>query len=150
MTRTSKYAAALLLATCAVPAFAQNAPDRIVLESKAGSVMTSTGGAYESAEIGKRLASGESMMLNDGATASVVYYYDNGNRKCVENYSGPNTYVIDDSCATAAAFVGSTSPGKSALVIVGAGLIAAALIESAGDVPVGPISSGPNGTLNIN
>ena len=148
MIRTSKYAAALLFAACAAPAFAQSAPDRIVLESKAGSVMTSNGGAYETAATGKLLAQGESMMLNDGATATVVYYYDNGDRKCVENYAGPNTYVIDDSCIKAAAWTGSGSPGKSALVILGAGLIGAAVIESMGeDVPVGPLSTGPNGSI---
>ena len=101
---------------------AQSKPDSIVLETKTGSVMTSTGGAYETVAPGKQLVTGESMMLTDGAKATVVYYYDNGDRKCVERYAGPNTYVIDDRC-TKAAWMTNGSPGKSALVIVGAMLL---------------------------
>jgi hypothetical protein len=86
------------------------------------------------------------MMLSDGAKATVVYYYDNGDRKCVETYAGPNTYVIDDRCIKAG-WVGNGSPGKSALVIVGAGLIGAAVLESMDKVPVGPLSTGPNGSI---
>ena len=134
---------ACLLAAVATPAFAQDPgkPDSIVLETKTGSVMTSSGGAYETAAAGKQLVEGESMMLTDGAKATVVYYYDNGNRKCVEQYAGPNTYVIDDRCIKAG-WVGNGSPGKSALVIVGAGLIGAAVLESMDKVPPGPISAG--------
>ena len=146
MTTTLKFTAALLAMACAAPAFAQDTPDRIVLESKAGSVMTTTGGAYETAPTGKQLVVGESMMLTDGAKATVVYYYDNGDRKCVEQYAGPNTYVIDDRC-TKAAWLPSGSPGKSAMVIVGAGLIGAAILNSMDDVPVGPLSTGPNGSI---
>lgn len=125
--------AASLLLLMTFPAQAQedvqSKPDSIVLESKVGSVMTSTGGAYETAGTGKQLVSGESMMLSDGANAIVAYYYDNGARKCVERYVGPNTFVIDDSCRKAA-WARSGSPGKSALIIVGAGLIGAAVLES--------------------
>jgi len=145
MTKTSSLLAASLLAMLAIPAMAQQSeqskPDSIVLETKTGSVMTSTGGAYESVAAGKQLVTGESMMLTDGAKATVVYYYDNGNRKCVERYAGPNTYVIDDSCKKAA-WMTNGSPGKSALIIVGAGLIGAAVLASMDDVPPGPISSG--------
>lgn len=134
--------AASLLAIMAFPAQSQtpNQPNRIILETKAGSVMTSTGGAYESVGAGKSLVSGESMMLTDGAKATVVYYYGNGDRKCVENYAGPNTYVIDDSCSNAA-WMPDGSPGKSALIIVGAGLIGTAILASMDDVPA-PVSAG--------
>ena len=133
---------ACLLAAVALPVVAQDQgkPDSIVLETKTGSVMTSTGGEYETAPAGKQLVQGESMMLTDGAKATVVYYYDNGDRKCVEQYTGPNTYVIDDSCIKAGWVNGS--PGKSALVIVGAGLIGAAVLESMDKVPPGHISAG--------
>jgi len=124
--------AALLLAVCAAPVFAQDQskPDSIVLETKVGSVMTSTGGDYQSADTGKLLVEGESMMLNDGAKAKVVYYYDNGNRKCVENYAGPNTIVIDDSCKAAAWL---TSNPRGTALIVGGALVAAALLTGSGD-----------------
>ena len=143
MPKLSMTTAALLLALSTAPVFAQDQakPDSIVLETKVGSVMTSSGGAYESAAPGKQLVEGESLMLTDGAKATVVYYYDNGNRKCVEQYAGPNTYVIDDRCIKAG-WVGNGSPGKSALVIVGAGLIGAAVLESKDKVPPGPISAG--------
>lgn len=143
MKKTSVLAVGLL-AMMALPALAQqpeqSKPDSIVLETKTGSVMTSTGGAYETASIGKQLVTGESMMLTEGSKATVVYYYDNGNRKCVEQYAGPNTYVIDDSCKKAA-WVNNGSPGKSAFVILGAGLIGAAVLASMDDVPPGPISA---------
>ena len=143
MPKLSMTTAALLLALSTAPVFAQDQakPDSIVLETKVGSVMTSTGGDFQSADTGKLLVDGESMMLTDGAKATVVYYYDNGNRKCVEQYAGPNTYVIDDRCIKAG-WVGNGSPGKSALVIVGAGLIGAAVLESKDKVPPGPISAG--------
>lgn len=146
MTKTLKFSAALLAMACAAPAFAQDTPERIVLETKLGSVMTTTGGAYETAATGKQLVAGESMMLSDGAKATVVYYYDNGDRKCVESYTGPNTYVIDDMCVKAG-WAGNGSPGKSGLVIAGAGLIGAAILESMDKVPVGPLSTGPNGNI---
>jgi len=140
--KTTNIFAASLLAMLAFPAVAQAQmqvrPDRIVLETTTGSAMTSTGGEYQTAATGKQLVTGESMMLTDGAKATVVYYYDNGNRKCVEHYAGPNTYVIDDSC-TKAAWMSNGTPGKSALVIVGAGLIGAAILASMDDVPPGPI-----------
>jgi len=145
MSKHSSLLAASLLAMMALPALAQeqeqSKPDSIVLETKTGSVMTSTGGAYESVGAGKQLVTGESMMLTDGAKATVVYYYDNGNRKCVEHYAGPNTYVIDDSCKKAA-WMTNGSPGKSAFIIVGAGLIGAAILESMDDVPPGTLSAG--------
>ena len=54
-------------ALAATPAFAQQGKtdwDKIVLEDKAGNVMTSTGGDYQTAEIGKLLVVGENMMLS--------------------------------------------------------------------------------------
>lgn len=127
MTKKTPLAAALLLALCAAPAFAQDQgkPDSIVLEAKAGSVMTSTGGDYVSADAGKQLVEGESMMLNDGAKATVVYYYDNGKRKCTEHYAGPNTFVIDDSCK-AAGWMNSGAQKKG--LIIGGALVAAGVI----------------------
>ena len=145
MTKMSMTTAALLLALSAAPVFAQDQakPDSIVLETKVGSVMTSTGGDYQSAATGKQLVEGESMMLNDGAKATVVYYYyyDDGKRfrKCVEEYRGPNTYVIDDSCKAAAWL--NTSSGKA--VIVGSAVVAAALlVGGSDDNNAPPISAG--------
>ena len=135
---------ACVIAAFSTPAFAQEPgkPDSIVLESTVGNVMTSTGGDYTTSAPGKQLAEGQSMMLSEGAKATVAYYYDNGERKCVEQYVGPNTYVIDDRC-TRAAYMSNGSPGKSALIITGAALVGAAILESMDKVPPGPLSAGP-------
>ena len=142
MMKTSSVLAASLLAMMAIPAMAQDQaqskPDSIVLETKTGSVMTSTGGAYESVAPGKQLVEGESMMLTDGAKATVVYYYDNGKRKCVEKYAGPNTFVIDDSCKAVAWL--TSNPRGTALVIGGA-VVAAALLSGGNDDDA-PVSAG--------
>lgn len=126
--KTTSLFAALLLAACVLPAFAQDQekPDKIVLEQKVGSVMTSRGGDYQTANLGSLLVRDESMMLSDGAKAKVVYYYDNGKRKCTENYAGPNTFVIDDSCKVAAYWTGSSK--ASVGIIVGSALVVAAII----------------------
>ena len=142
MPKHYQFTAALLLAVCAAPVFAQDQakPDSIVLETKVGSVMTSTGGDFQTADTGKQLVEGESMMLNDGAKATVVYYYDNGKRKCVEKYAGPNTFVIDDSCK-AAAWI--TSNPRGTALIVGGAVVAAALLAGGSDDDTGPpISAG--------
>lgn len=141
-----KMCAASLLAMMAMPALAQqdptsSKPEGIVLQAKEGSVMTSTGGAFESASVGKQLVSGESMMLTEGSKATVAYSYDNGARKCVEHYVGPSTVVIDDNC-TKAAWVSDGSQAKSAMIIVGAGLLGAAVLESMDEVAPGPLSAG--------
>ena len=148
MMLTSLAMAATLFAAGA-SAQGMGKPDRIVLESKAGSVMTSTGGEYQTANVGKLLVVGESMMLADKSNATVVYYYlnDNGDvvRKCTERYAGANTYVIDDSCVPAAAWAGARSPGAG--WIVGAALVGAAILESMDESPAGPLSTGPNGNI---
>lgn len=117
--------------------------DKIVLEQKAGNVMTSTGGDYQSAETGKLLVVGEHMMLGDSTKAKVVYYEldDDGKviDRCVKDYTDPDTYIIDAICAPLAAWTGTTS---GAGIIVGAGVIGAALLKNEKDVEVGPLSNG--------
>lgn len=133
MIQSSKIFVALMLVACAVPALAQDQekPDKIVLEQKIGTVMTSTGGDYESANPGKLLVPEESMMLTEGAKATVVYYYEDGKRKCTEVYKGPNTFVIDDSCKKAGYLEGNGNTGVA--LIAGAALIGAALLGSNGN-----------------
>jgi hypothetical protein len=141
MQKHHRFTIALILAVCAAPALAQqqDKPDTIVLEAKVGSVLTSTGGDYQTVDTGKLLVEGESMMLNDGAKATVVYYYDNGKRKCVEKYTGPNTFVIDDSCK-AAAWI--TSNPRGTALIVGGAVVVAALLGGGDDDNGPPISAG--------
>lgn len=144
MSYAFKFVVPLVLAACVMPAFAQDGvdpsekPDKIVLEQKIGSVMTSTGDNYETAKPGQLLIRDESMMLSDGAKATVVYYYDNGKRKCTEEYKGPNTFVIDDSCKKAVYMAGNQ--GLQAGIISGAAVIGAVIINSMGNDT--PVSSG--------
>ena len=142
------FAAIALAAIFVAPAIAQETTswDKIVLEDKAGNVMTSQGGEYQTAPIGKQLTVGERMMLGDATVAKVVYYDldDNGKvlSKCVRDYTDPNTYIIDANCTAAVAWTnGGQINGVSAGIIVGAGVIGAALLNSADKVEVGPLSS---------
>ena len=142
------FAAIALAAIFVAPAIAQETAswDKIVLEDKAGNVMTSQGGEYQTAPIGKQLTVGERMMLGDATVAKVVYYDldDNGKvlNKCVRDYTDPNTYIIDANCTAAVAWTnGGLINGVSAGIIVGAGVIGAALLNSADKVEVGPLSS---------
>ena len=115
--------------------------DKIVLEDKAGNVMTSTGGEYETAPIGKEMIVGEHMMLSgEKPKAKVVYYeLDDEGRvvdKCVRDYVDPNVYIIDATCKPIVAW---TSNGKG--IVIGAALVGAALIGSDGD-EAPPVSTG--------
>ena len=117
--------------------------DRIVLEDKAGNVMTSTGGEYETAAVGKQLQVGEHMMLSGSAVKAKVVYYDldnDGNtlRKCVRDYTDANTYIIDAVCVPAAGW--TANPGKTALLVTGAAVGVALLLNSGGneDPPISP------------
>ena len=143
--KKSAFALAIAVAFAA-PAFAQSKSDwdKIVLEQKAGSVMTSTGGEYETAPIGKEMIVGEHMMLSGSAVKAKVVYYDldsDGNtlRKCVRDYTDANTYIIDAVCVPAAGW--TANPGKTALLVTGAAVGVALLLNSGGNVDP-PISPG--------
>lgn len=144
------FALVAVSAMFATPASAQDQGksdwDKIVLEDKSGNVMTSTGGDYQTAQIGKLLIIGEHMMLGDATKAKVVYYEldDNGKvlNRCVKDYTDPNTYIIDATCKMAAAWTsGGGISGANAGIIAGAAVIGAALINSDDKVEPGPLST---------
>ena len=142
------FAAIALAAIFVAPAIAQETAswDKIVLEDKAGNVMTSTGGDYQTAPIGKQLIIGEHMMLGDSTKAKVVYYEldDDGKvvSKCVKDYTDPNTYIIDAVCTPGAAWAnGGAISGTKMGLIIGAGVVAAVLINGNGTDDEGPISN---------
>ena len=143
------FASIALFAIVAGPAAAQNKSDwdKIVLEDKSGNVMTSTGGDYQTAPVGKQLIIGEHMMLGDATKAKVVYYEldDNGKvvNRCVKDYTDPNTYIIDATCTAGAGWAnGGGMSGAQVGMIVGAGVIGAALINNQDKTEVGPLSNG--------
>ena len=145
------FVSLLIPAALATPAFAQsnndNDWDKIVLEDKGGNVMTSTGGEYQAAQLGKQLVVGEHMMLSGTSTKAKVVYYDLNDegkviRKCVKDYTDPNTYIIDATCTAAVAWTHGAHPiGAGAGIIVGAAVIGGLIIDKSGDSkPVGPLS----------
>ena len=147
----TKFAAVLFAASAAfaAPALAQDKSDwdKIVLEDKAGNVMTSVGGEYQTAAIGQQLLVGQHMMLSGDTTKAKVVYYeldDDGDvvNRCVKDYTDANTYIIDASSPPAAAWAGGTNAGMNAGIIVGAGVIGAALLNSEDNADVGPLSTG--------
>ena len=84
------------------------------------------------------------MLSGDKTLAKVVYYEldDDGDviRKCVKDYSQPDTYIIDASCIAAVAWTNG-SVGAGAGIIAGAAVIGGVLIDIDDDVPVGPLST---------
>lgn len=117
--------------------------DRIVLEQKAGTVMSSQGGDYANAALGQQMVVGERMMLADAsARAKLVYYKldDRGRvvRKCVKDYNQQDTYVVDASCHGAAWLNGGhvAGAGTSAAIIAGAAVAGALMLNSGHDTPV--------------
>lgn len=133
----TKFAAFLLAtsAAFAAPAFAQD--DSITLRVDAGSVMSSTGGEYASANTGKPLVVGEKLMVNAGSAATAVY--ESG---CTVEFKEPGVYEVPAECKKVAWINGGAGNGMNAAIIIGAGVIGAALIDSMGDEPVGPLSPG--------
>ncbi len=146
MLRVVAVSLGLVLVAPCVSAQEFGKPDKIVLERKVGNVMASSGGEYQSVERGRQFNVGDNLMVNDASEAIVVYYYLDKDgkveRKCSEKYSGPNTYVIDDNCTPILA-VNRGGAG----IIAGAALIGAAILQSMDNVPVGPLSTGPNGSI---
>ncbi len=133
----TKLAAVLFAATAvfAAPAFAQDSS--ITLRVDSGTVMSSTGGEYASANTGKPLVVGEKLMVNAGSSATAVY--DDG---CTVEFKEPGVYEVPGECKKAAWINNGGNNGMNAAIIVGAGVIGAALINSEDSVDVGPLSSG--------
>lgn len=128
---------AVLLAACAAftaPAFAQDSS--ITLRVDSGTVMSSSGGEYATANTGKPLAAGERLMINAGSSATAVY--DGG---CTVQFKDAGVYEVPGECKKAAWNNRGGGNGMSAAVIIGAGVIGGALLNSEDSVDVGPLSS---------
>ncbi len=133
----TKFAAILLAASAAfaAPAFAQDSS--ITLRVDSGTVMSSTGGEYASANTGKPLAVGEKLMINAGSSATAVY--EGG---CTVEFKDAGVYEVPGECKKAAWANSGSGNGMNAAIIVGAGVIGAALLNSEDSVDVAPISTG--------
>ena len=133
----TKFAAVLLAASAAftAPAFAQDSS--ITLRVDSGTVMSSTGGEYASASTGKPLAVGEKLMINAGSSATAVY--EGG---CTVEFNEPGVFEVPGECKKAAWANSGHGNGMNAAIIIGAGVVGAAIINSQDNVDVGPLSPG--------
>lgn len=132
-----KFAAIVFAAATAfaAPAFAKD--DNITLRVDSGTVMTSTGGEFQTANTGKPVVVGERVQVGAGSAATLVY--SNG---CTIKLAEPTVYEVPESCTAAAAWATSGNSGMGAAIIVGAAVLGAAAIDQADDAPVGPLSTG--------
>lgn len=119
------------------PVFAQDTVEsqHIVLKVDAGSILTSTGGEFQSAVSGQQLSSDDKLMVNTGSAAKVVYDRGNTDPKddCVIEFKKPGVYDVPDDCHRAVAWVGGGSQVGNAAIIVGSAVVAALLIGNSSD-----------------
>jgi hypothetical protein len=131
-----KFATILIAAAAfSSPAVAQNS--NITLRVDSGSIMTSNGGEYASANTGAPLTVGEKVMVNAGSSATLIY--DSG---CSVSYNAPGVYNVPSECHKAAWASTGHSNGMNAAIIAGTALVGAVIINSMKDAPVGPLSTG--------
>lgn len=132
----TKLAVAMLVASAAfaAPTFAQDSS--ITLRVDSGTVMTSAGGDYQSANTGKPVSVGEKVMVNAGSSATLVY--DGG---CTVSFTAPGVYEVPGSCSRAAAW-NTGGNGKNAAIIIGTGVVIGALLNAEDNTDVGPLSNG--------
>ena len=133
------------------PVFAQG-PDQaqtLVLKVDSGSILTSTGGEYVSAETGQTVVPGQKLMVNADSSARVVYDQGNTDPKddCVIEFNKAGVFDVPSECKRAVAWVPGSN-GKTALYVIGGAAVAAALIGSGGSdretPPPPPVSLGNN------
>lgn len=128
----TKSAPLILAVSLALAASAASAADGdITLRVDGGTIMTSTGGEFATAQTGKVLIEGQRMMVTEGASATVFY-----DRDCRREYTAPGVYEIERDCKRAVALVGNdwASVGKLAL----AGAVGVAILvnmDDSGGVP---------------
>jgi hypothetical protein len=127
-----KFAALLIAAAFAAPAFAQDAP--VTLRVDSGTAMASTGGEYVSANTGTALTTGQSIMVGENSAVTLVY--DGG---CTIKIATPGTYNVPATC-TRAGWASSGNTMRDAAIIIGTAALIGVAIDQMGDEPVGPLS----------
>lgn len=131
MTRFASVFAVASLAVFASSA-ASAAEQAATLRVDRGSVMTSQGGEFATANSGQVLVAGERLMVGENATATVIYDND-----CKREYNAPGVYVIDATCVKAAA-LGTDWVG--AAKVAGGVAVGAALLNSMEQTDGPPVS----------
>ena len=122
MNKTNLIAIALL--GFAAPAFAQEAPVDLQVES--GTVMTSTGGEFQTAATGEDVVVGERVMVAENS--SVLVRYANN---CVIRFSQPGVHLVPQGCVPG---VGGAMSASAASGSTGSGVFAATASGSAVDL----------------
>lgn len=140
MTKLASLLIASLALTASANALAADADATLLVDR--GSVMTSQGGEFATAQSGQLLASGDRLMVTEGSAATVVYA-----NECRRQYTTPGVYVIEEDCQLVAAAMrngaanGATGAGVDwpAVGMVAAGVaVGAAALSQMDEVPGPP------------
>jgi hypothetical protein len=134
--RRAALSVALLAGAAFVPALAQEVVG--TLHTDSGTVMTSSGGKFETASQDQTLHVGDRVMIADGGKATFTY-----NSGLVLHYEEPGVYSVQlapaASTGTATASGGSTAATIG--VVLGAAALGAASLDSMDNViPDHPVS----------
>ena len=127
MTKLASLLIASLALTASATALAADGDATLLVDR--GSIMTSQGGEFATAQSGQVLASGERLMVTEGSAATVIYAND-----CRRQFSTPGVYVIKEDCQLVAA---GTRNGANGTATAGVdwpavGMVAAGVAVGAG------------------
>ena len=130
MTKLASLLIASLALTASANALAADADATLLVDR--GSVMTSQGGEFATAQSGQLLATGDRLMVTEGSAATVVYAND-----CRREYATPGVYVIEEDCQLVAAAMRSGANGATGAGVAGVdwpavGMVAAGVAVGAG------------------
>lgn len=127
MTKLASLLIASLALAASATALAADGDATLLVDR--GSVMTSQGGEFATAQSGQLLASGDRLMVTEGSAATVVYAND-----CRRQYATPGVYVIEEDCQLAAAAMRNGADGATTAGVdwPAAGMVAAGVAIGAG------------------
>lgn len=136
MTKFGTALVASALALAMAPAFAQDAPPTLRIDS--GSVMTSSGGEFQTASSGTMLTPGERLMLAENSSATLVY--PNG---CTIQYTAPGVYPVESDCTPRAGRMTGQTDWMAVGIVGGAvalGALGLSQMDEVDFVPPPPVS----------
>lgn len=127
MTKLASLLIASLALTASANALAADADATLLVDR--GSVMTSQGGEFATAQSGQVLASGDRLMVTEGSAATVIYA-----NECRRQYAIPGVYVIEEDCQLVAAAMrnGANGAANAGVDLAAVGKVAAGVAIGAG------------------
>ncbi len=132
----SIFVAVSLAMTASVAASAQDRDkDTATLRVDRGSVMTSQGGEFATAQTGQVVMEGNRLMVAENSAATLIF-----SENCERQYTAPGVYTIEEDCDRVAAIVGTATgfdAAGAATVVAGSLGVAAILynMEDSDDRP---------------